>query len=85
MAVPIKKGAPPSTYAMVNLVEGKPGAMREVSILTAKRMALIWPGVAVYALAFDREMDIGRQILLSGLVSWSITGGLYLYYKHKER
>lgn len=85
MAVPIKEGAPPSSYAIADWVEGEPGALRRVTVLTAKRVAFIWPGVFVYSRLLDREMGIGKQIILSTLVSYSITGGLYLYYKNKER
>lgn len=80
----IKEKSPPSTYAIADWVEGKPGSMKRVTELTAKRVAFIWPGVLVYSLMFDRKMGIGKQIILSAFVSYSITGGLYLYYRNRR-
>lgn len=85
MTIQTKDRSPPSTYAIARLVDKDPGAMADVAWLTAKRLAFIWPGVFFYSQLFDREMGVAKQLVLSSLVSLSISGGLYIYYKARER
>jgi hypothetical protein len=74
-----QRGSPPSTYSILALLEGQPGAVGDVVENTLLRMLLIAPGLWLVGLR-------GRQLVLStAAASASITVGLTGYYAWRGR
>lgn len=83
MSNAVKPHSPPSSYAIAALIKGEEGAAAEVARVTAKRAALIWPGVWAYQALVGPSMPLRQQVGMTAFISLSITGGLYLYYRSK--
>jgi hypothetical protein len=67
-----ERDAPPSTYAIVDLLDGKPGALVRVAGLTVLRAGFIVPGLYI--------AGVRRDLLRTSLAaSASITLGMILW------
>lgn len=75
----LERGSPPSTYAILALLEGEPGALGRVAVGTAQRMVLIAPGLWLAGFR-------GRDLLAgTAAASASVTLGLIAYYALNRR
>lgn len=68
---PPEPQAPPSTYAIAALVDGEPGALGRVVVLTAFRAVPV--GLGLY-LVGDRERLIKKSLAVSGTISLAMIG-----------
>ncbi len=71
-----QRGSPPSTYAILALLEDQPGSAERVAWATFRRMALIAPGLWLAGL---RGRELVRGSVASSL---TITLGLIGYYSY---
>lgn len=74
LAAPLSEipiGYPPSTYAVDDLVEGRPGGLGRVLILTAMRAAFVAPGLY---LAGQRKDMIKTSLFVSGTITLGMIG-----------
>lgn len=66
--------APPSSYAIASLIDGEPGSLGRVAVLTLQRSLIVSPGLYLSGLR-------GRQLVRSSLLaSASVTGLLVAWY-----
>ena len=71
-----RRGSPPSTYAILAVLENQPGSAERVAWATTRRMALIAPALWI---AGFRGRDLVRASVASTL---GITLGLLGYYSY---
>jgi hypothetical protein len=76
----VKKGSPPSSYAIADLVDGKPGSLGRTVSLTAQRAAFIVPGLYVAGIRWPK-LATGAIYGSIGITLWIL--GLYSLKKPK--
>lgn len=74
MTVPVEAGAPPSTYAIADVIEGKPGAWSRTLVLSTQRAFFIAPGLF---LAGIRGPQLVKGALLSSATITAFLLGIY--------
>ncbi len=79
MGVPVKRGSPPSSYAMADFIEGHPGALPRVIAGTASRALIMVPGLALAGVKPPRLFNAAV------LGSVGISTFLWLMYSSKAR
>lgn len=76
----VEHGAPPSSYAVVDLLDGQPGSVVRIVGLTALRGCFIIPGLWVASRLMRVEMEPMELLGLSFAGSGTITIGMITYY-----
>ena len=74
----IEPNAPPSSYAIADVIEGRPGGWRRTAGLTAWRAVVISPGLIIAGIR-------GRPLILGSILG-SVSATVYLlgYYKWQK-
>lgn len=72
--IEVEAESPPSSYAIADLVAGKPGALGRTLSLTAQRAIFIVPGLYVAGIR-DRKLFTGSIYGSIGISLWLV--GLY--------
>lgn len=73
----VERDAPPSAYAIADLLDGRPGALTRVAGLTIMRAAFIAPGLYLTGV---RERVVVRSLAASA----TITLGMLAWYTVKR-
>ena len=74
----IEANAPPSSYAIADLVAGRVGALRKVVTLTLLRAVFILPAMAL--IGRKGRLKPGEQVVGALVTSASISLGMFLLY-----
>jgi hypothetical protein len=77
--IAVEAESPPSSYAIADLVSGKPGAFGRTAGLTALRGAFILPGLYAAGVR-DRQLLTGALYGSVGITLWLM--GLYAMKRH---
>lgn len=76
----LEQGAPPSSYAVVDVLDGQQGSLIRLVGLTLLRGVFIAPGLWVTARLFKIEMEPMQLLALSFGGSATISAGMVGYY-----
>lgn len=79
------RDAPPSTYAVVDFLDGADGSIVRLAGLTLLRTAFIFPGIWVANKITGTEMGFGKLAGYSLATSTSISAGMVGYYALRRR
>jgi len=79
------RDAPPSTYAVVDFLDGADGSIVRLAGLTLLRTVFIAPGIFVAAKITGVEMGFGRLAGFSLATSTSISAGMVGWYALRRR
>lgn len=77
----VEEGSPPSSYAIADLVQGKPGSLGRTASLTAQRAFFIVPGLYVAGIR-GTQLLTGSIYGSAGITLWLV--GLYTLKKRKK-
>ena len=79
------RDAPPSTYAVVDFLDGADGSIVRLAGLTLLRTVFIAPGIFIAAKVTGTEMGFGKVMGFSLASSATITGGMVGWYALRRR
>lgn len=79
------RDAPPSTYAVVDFLDGADGSIVRLAGLTLLRTVFVAPGIFIAAKITGTEMGLGKVLGFSLASSATITGGMVGYYAFRRR
>ncbi len=77
--------APPSTYAVVDFLDGENGSAVRLAGLTLLRSGFIMPGLWIAAKISGVPLTFGQVVGFSLASSATITGGMVGYYAVRRR
>lgn len=76
----LENGSPPSSYAVVSVLDGEPGSFMRLIGLTFLRGCFILPGLWVAARVTKVELTSIQLVSLSFAGSATISAGMVAYY-----
>lgn len=76
----VPNGAPPSTYAVVDFLDGQSGSLTRLAGLTLLRSVMIAPGLWVASKVSGVQLSFGQVLGFSLASSATITGGMVGWY-----
>lgn len=79
------QGAPPSSYAVADLLDGRDGSVVRLAGLTLLRTAFIFPGIFIANKITGTEMSFGKLAGYSLATSTSISAGMIGWYALRRR